>query len=300
VTDRRFTQYSVFVLVYNVLVVLFGAVVRATESGAGCGANWPTCGGELVPSGAETATLIEFTHRATSGVALLLVGALALWAIRTRPKGDAARWMAIAAGVLIINEALIGAMLVLFEWVADDESIGRVISIVVHLVNTFLLLGALALVSWFSSGERAPTRPWPRRHLGPLRWAATGLLIVSALGAITALGDTLFPPEAVGAGFFDDFGGTFIVRLRWIHPVVAVATTGYLLWMLNRTEEVAPRPSAALRILVLIQVGAGVVNVALLAPTWMQIVHLLVADAVWILFVVLAATVLAARPESNA
>jgi heme A synthase len=133
-----------------------------------------------------------------------------------------------------------------------------------------------------------------------MRWAASGLLIVSALGAITALGDTLFPPEAVGAGFFDDLGGTFIVRLRWIHPVIAVATAGYVVWMLNRIEAHAPGPSSALRALVLLQVVAGVVNVTLLAPTWMQIVHLFLADAVWIAFVVAVATVLTVKPSVSA
>lgn len=293
-TDRRFTRFAVGVLVYNVAVVLFGAVVRATGSGAGCGADWPRCQGSFLPEGSESATLIEFTHRATSGIALLLVAVLVVWAIRTRPKGDAVRWMAIASGILIVNEALIGAMLVLFEWVAHDESVGRVISIVVHLVNTFLLLGALTLTAWFSAGHPVPARPLadpPRRML---RWAVILLMVVSAMGAITALGDTLFPKEAVGAGFLDDLGGTLIRRLRWIHPVLAVLMSGYLIWMARRVGEGIPLADTLER-LVYLQVALGVMNVVLLAPVWMQVVHLLIADALWITFVLVGVQALAQR-----
>ncbi len=285
--DKRFSRYARIALAYNVLVVLLGAVVRATESGAGCGANWPTCRGALIPSEGTAATAIEFAHRATSGVALIVVAILAVWAVRTRPKGEAARWMAIASAVLILNEALIGAALVLFGWVADDESIGRVVSIVVHLVNTFLLLGALALTAWFADGHPAPRRPFAAAPLRLARIGVIALLVVSAAGAITALGDTLFPPETVGAGFFDDLGGTFIVRLRWIHPIVAAATAAYLWWFVRAVDPDGSR-GRWLQGLIYLQVVAGIVNIALLAPLWMQVAHLLLADAVWISFVVVS------------
>lgn len=268
--------------------------MRATDSGAGCGANWPVCRGEIIPSGAGTKTIIEFTHRATSGLALVLVALLVVWAVRTRPKGDAARWMAIASGVLIVNEALLGAALVLFEWVADDESIGRVVSTVLHLVNTFLLLGSLTLAAWFSAGHPVPDRPLPEQEARLVRWGLAGLLVVAGMGAITALGDTLFPPESIGSGLFDDVAGTFVVRLRWIHPVAAVAAAAYLIWLVRALDDDSPA-GTALHALVYTQVVAGLVNVALLAPVSMQVIHLLLADAVWISFVLVAAQVLAAR-----
>ncbi len=292
VTDSRFTRFARLVLGYNVLVVLFGAVVRATESGAGCGSNWPTCGGSVIPAGGEAETIIEFTHRATAGVALVLVAILVVWAIRTRPQGDAARLMAIASGVLIVNEALIGAALVVFEWVADDESIARVASIVLHLANTFLLLGALTLTAWFSWGKPVPRRPFPRPTLRLIRIGAIALLVVGAAGAITALGDTLFPPQRVAADLFDDLTGTFIVRLRWVHPILALATAGYLLWFARTSEGATAR---WLHGIVYLQVIAGLVNVALLAPLWVQVLHLLLADAVWIGFVIVSTETLAAR-----
>jgi heme A synthase len=318
VTDRRFTRFAIAVLAYNVAVVLFGAVVRATGSGAGCGANWPSCQGSFVPEGTDAATLIEFTHRATSGVALALVAIMVVWAVRSRPRGDIVRWMAIASGILIVNEALIGAMLVLFEWVADDESVGRVFSVVLHLVNTFLLLGALTLTAWFSTGKPVPRRRFPEHSWRLLRWGVILLIVVSAMGAITALGDTLFPKESLGAGFFDDLAGTLIRRLRWIHPVLAVGTAGYLLWMLRRLESSAmwavtvgdggqvsrvavtgrsTSAGAALERLVYLQLALGMTNVVLLAPVWMQVVHLLVADLLWISFVLYASQTMAMQQQ---
>ncbi len=44
-----FSRYAWGVLLWNVLVALWGAYVRATGSGAGCGSHWPTCNGEILP-----------------------------------------------------------------------------------------------------------------------------------------------------------------------------------------------------------------------------------------------------------
>jgi len=290
-TVSRFTRFAVFTLVFNVGVVLYGAVVRATGSGAGCGSHWPTCGGDVVPVSGPTERFIEFGHRASSGAALLLGGVLVVWAVRTRRSGDPVRWAAIAAAILIVNEALIGAALVLFEWVADDRSVARAVSITVHLVNTFLLLAALALTAWWSSGRPTPTRGSSNRSTRRLvLLAAAGLILVGAAGAITALGDTLFPPD-------DSAGsGNFLVRLRWIHPIVAVAVATYLLY-LSRVLKVPEWMRTGLASLVVVQLAAGLVNVALAAPVWMQVVHLLIADAIWILFVVTASAALAERSE---
>jgi len=288
--DRRFTRFAVATLIFTVGVVLYGAVVRATGSGAGCGSHWPTCAGDIVPVSGSAERFVEFGHRASSGVALLLVAILVVWAVRTRFPGDPVRWAAIAAGILIVNEALIGAALVLFEWVADDASVGRAVSITVHLVNTFLLLAALTLTAWWSSGRPAPTVGGNRSTRRLVLLGAIGLILVGAAGAITALGDTLFPPdESIGSG-------NFLVRLRWVHPILAVGVAGYLLY-LSRVLEVPEWMRSALGSLVVIQVAAGLINVALSAPVWMQVVHLLLADAIWIVFVVSASAALATRSE---
>jgi len=290
VPHSRFTRFAAATLVFNVGVVLFGAVVRATGSGAGCGSHWPTCGGTVIPLSGTAERFIEFGHRASSGVALALVAILVVWAVTTRPSRDPVRLAAVAAGILILSEALIGAALVMFEWVADDRSVARAVSITVHLVNTFLLLGALALTAWWSSGRPVPPRSPARSTLWRVTIGAGALILVGAAGAITALGDTLFPLEGLG-GFEADPTGGFLVRLRWVHPILAVITAAYLVY-LSRTLRVPEWMGSGLRALVVVQIGAGLLNVALLAPVWMQLVHLLVADALWIGFVVVGSTAL--------
>jgi heme A synthase len=237
----------------------------------------------------------------TSGIALILVAILVVAVWRSRPKGDLVRLAAAAAGILIVNEALIGAMLVLFEWVDEDQSNGRALAIALHLVNTFLLLGALALTAWWTGDGARPRRPFPERERRWFTMAAVGLLLVGAAGAITALGDTLFPAESIFEGIRDDFTGTFLVRLRWIHPILAVATGLFIVWLVPRTvvEGRARRLGAAITWLVGIQLIAGIVNVALLAPVWMQLVHLFLADLLWVASVLYAVEVLAVRERTE-
>lgn len=289
--DDRLRKYAWFVLAYTVVVILFGAVVRATGSGAGCGSDWPTCRGGVVPLDGTAATAIEFTHRITSGIALVLVFVLLIRVLRRRPTAGPARIAAVAAAGLVVSEALVGAMLVLFGWVEDDQSMGRAISIAVHLINTFLLLGALSLTAWWLGDGSRPRWPFPARERRRLGLAAAGLLLVGVAGAITALGDTLFPAESIFAGIRDDFTGAFLVRLRWIHPIVAVATGLLLVWLVPRyAHHGGPtrQLGSYLTWLVVGQLILGLVNVVLLAPVWMQVVHLLAADLIWIVFVLFA------------
>jgi heme A synthase len=301
VTTTRLARFAWFTLSYIVAVVLFGAVVRATDSGAGCGSNWPTCQGDVVPLEGSAETAIEFTHRTTSFLAVVFVVVLAVWVLRVRPKGDVVRLTAISSGVLILSEALIGAALVLFGWTEDDASTGRAISIAVHLVNTFLLLASLALTAWWLGEGTRPARPLPRGRLRLMTIGAGALVITGAFGAITALGDTLLPDERLTEGFGPDWTGTFLVRLRWIHPIVAVAAAVLVVWMV-RTIRVRGRGVALARLIenvAVIQLFAGVVNVFLKAPVWMQVVHLLLADLLWVGFVLFATEVLGAPDRAG-
>ena len=144
-------RFAWFVLAYNVAVILWGAYVRATGSGAGCGNHWPLCNGEVVPRAPQMATLIEFSHRFSSGLALIAIAALVIWVFRASGPGHPARLGAILSGILIVTEAAVGAGLVLFELVADNATIARAMFVAVHLLNTFLLLAALTLTAWWVS-----------------------------------------------------------------------------------------------------------------------------------------------------
>ena len=286
---RRYSHVAWGVLAYNMLVVLWGAFVRATGSGAGCGDRWPLCNGVVTPRAPRIETLIEFTHRTTSGLALIAVAGLCIWAFRLFPTGHRARFFAALSVVFLLAEALLGAGLVLFRYVEHNASAGRAAYLSAHLVNTQILLAMLTLTAWFGSD------PMSRRWRGAPPWVLAALpvaVVVAVSGALAALGDTLYPASSVASGMRQEFSATAgaLLRLRALHPLVAVAGTIALLgaalaaWRSGRPA--AARAGAAVAVLVFVQLASGVVNIALLAPVWMQIVHLLLANLLWVALVV--------------
>jgi heme A synthase len=292
-----FAKYAWGVLAFNLIVVLWGAYVRASGSGAGCGSHWPLCNGEVVPRPERIETLVELTHRATSGVAFLLVLGMLVWAFRAFPKGSPARRGAAASMVLMVVEALLGAGLVLFELVAENRSAFRAFSMAAHLANTFLLLGAIALTAWWGSGGRRVQLRGQATTGWILHAALLATLAVGITGALTALGDTLFPKTEVG--FELSPTRHFLERLRIVHPVVAVLTALYVFLAGGLIQRLRPdaatrRLSGAVGALFAVQLAVGALNVALLAPIWMQLVHLLLADLAWLTLVLLSASALSA------
>ena len=272
-------------LAWNVLVVLWGAYVRASGSGAGCGSHWPLCNGEVVPTAPQIKTIIEFTHRLMSGVALVVVGALWLWSRRAFPRGHRVRKTAAASVVFLITEAALGAGLVLFDYVAGNASVGRAIYLSLHLVNTQFLLAMLALTAWWSVHD-----PSDRRSR-LLRIALGAVLLVSVTGTIAALGDTLFPVTSLAEGLRQDLStaSSFLLRLRILHPALAILSGIYIvtvsiLWLRTYGSSLA----LFVVLLAALQLAAGAVNITVLAPIWMQITHLLLADLLWIALVILA------------
>jgi heme A synthase len=299
-----FAKYTWSVLAYNLLVILWGVYVRTSGSGAGCGSHWPLCNGQVIPLAPRIETLVEFTHRLSSGLSLVLIAGLVMWAIRLYPKSHPARKAALASGIFIITEALIGAGLVLFKLVAHDESLARAFSISLHLVNTFLLLASLALTAWWSSGGAPAHIKGQGGLLALLGLGALAVLIIGVSGALTALGDTLFPVNSVAEGLRQDFSPTahFLIRLRLLHPSLAVASSAYLLVLVGLLNSRTANPVSLqlgrlLSALIAIQVIAGFVNVFLLAPTWMQLVHLLLADSLWITFILFTVTRLSGEKQ---
>jgi heme A synthase len=297
--NRRFAVYSGFVLFYNIAVILWGAFVRATGSGAGCGSHWPTCNGQVILRAPQIETVIEYIHRASSGLTLALVALLVLWAWRRFEKRSMIRKSATAALFFVLLEAALGAGLVLFGWTAENNSVGRAIAMMVHLVNTFLLLASLT-VTWLWSTHETPTGlEIKARKAWLLIISLVGILILGASGAITALGDTLFPASSVIEGMQAEFSGAahFLLRLRVFHPAIAVlvgtlvyfAAQPYAKDQSNRLAYKSARLAVALFVL---QFCLGGLNVILLAPVWLQLVHLLVSNLVWIVQVALTSFII--------
>jgi heme A synthase len=297
--QTRLARFSWGVLAYNIAVILWGAYVRASGSGAGCGSHWPLCNGEVIPRSASVTTLIEFSHRLTSGLALVAVVALLVWARRVTPAGHPARGGAWASLAFMLGEAAIGAGLVLFRLVADNATMARALFMAAHLVNTFVLVACLTLTAyWLSGGAAVRVRGSGWRGAG-LALGGAALLLTGVSGAVAALGDTLFPSGSLGEALWSDLSATshLLIRLRVLHPALAVATALLVAFGVSRllaggSDPARPLARAA-AVMALAQLAAGVVNVILLAPIWMQMLHLLLADFLWIASVLFAARVLA-------
>lgn len=300
--DRWFGRFAAFLLAYLLFVILFGAWVRITGSGAGCGDHWPTCGGEIVPRAPSVQTLIEYTHRITSGTLGLMALALPLWAFRVFPRRHPARRFALATFVLVLVEAGIGAGLVLRQLVASNASGARAAAVALHLTNTLLLTGAAALtVAFARAGHGEPRRARPgdgraiavsasplvARSGGSLLVALlVGLVLVAASGAVTALGDTLFPVSAAGAHPPDHF----LVQLRVVHPLLAcfMVCASVLAALHFARVPRCRRWAVGLGVTALGQLVFGALNIALSAPGWLQLIHLLGAQLAWICAVLLS------------
>lgn len=300
-----YTRFAWGVLGFNLLVILWGAFVRATGSGAGCGSHWPLCNGQVVPRAPALATMIELGHRLTSGVALLLVVALAVGAWRRFPRRHRVRRAGALSLFFIVTEALIGAGVVLLEMVADNASVARGFWVAGHLMNTFFLVAALALTAWWAAGnEGSAYRSGGNLQGALLLSALVGLLLLGISGAVTALGDTLFRVESLAeakAMTFSDTAHVF-VRLRLWHPALAVAVGALVAaaaWAggASRGDATGGRLAVWAVGLYLLQLAVGLLNVGLLAPVPLQLVHLLLSDLIWIALVLLSAHVLMPAPE---
>jgi cytochrome c oxidase assembly protein subunit 15 len=284
-------RFAWAVVGYNVLVIVWGALVRSTGSGAGCGNHWPLCNGQVIPVSPTLHTLIEFTHRMMVSGSIYAMIALVIWTFRATVKGAAARVFAVLATILLLNEAFLGALLVKLGYVTGNQSVGRVIVLSIHLSNTLLLVAALTLTAMMLgtrqawAGLRARGRD---RSIAVTCLAAT--LIVGVSGSLAALGDTLFPASSLRAAFAQDLAANspWLLRLRGVHPLSAAVAAGFVLWLLIRAQRERITSAWVLGLLAL-QFVLGVADVVLLAPTWLQLVHLLGADLFWIALVVLSA-----------
>jgi cytochrome c oxidase assembly protein subunit 15 len=290
-------RFAWSVLAYFIAVILWGGLVRATGSGAGCGDHWPLCNGTVIQHSLRIDTIIEFMHRITSGISFFLVVALLVWTFASTVRGHLARAAAIAAVAFTVIEAALGAFLVKLGLTAQSRSPLRAPYLALHLTNTLLLLAALTLTAHFLG-----------RHVGFLRGkvriaapfvgiaSLVVVLVVGVTGSLAALGDTLFPPRSLGAALAQDFSSAseWLVRWRWTHPTVAFLASVFLIWLLVRAAQRRSQwdnraLSALVLILLALQYVLGILDVAFLAPIWLQIAHLLGADILWAAIVVLAA-----------
>ncbi|MBS1724142.1 MAG: protoheme IX farnesyltransferase [Armatimonadetes bacterium] len=295
-TSTRIARIALAFLAYTVLVILWGAFVRASFSGDGCGTHWPTCGGEILPVGKEAKTYIEFSHRVSSALFGLIGLGLGIWAIFNRKRFPGLVSVALGMGFFTFTESMLGRALVLKGHVAADHRNERGFWMGLHLVNTFFLILTVAWYAWIVTGR--PRLRWRGQGpvLGALGFAAVGMLFLGVTGAIAALGDMLSPSATVIEGLRKDVDPTshLFVRLRALHPFIATSIGVFLIFLVSYLNRV--RPSEEVRRggklvlgLFIGQMAFGFLNLLMQAPIPMQIGHLLLADLIWIAFLYLTA-----------
>lgn len=279
---RWLVAFAWVVVAWNVLVVLWGALVRATGSGAGCGNHWPLCNGEVIPVSPGFHTVIEFVHRLMTGGSTFLMIALLVGVLRWTAKGHPARRAAVWATVFLVLEAILGALLVKLGYVTGNQSVGRVVLLSIHLTNTLTLVAFLTLTAWLLQYTRAP-------RLRATHWIVLlATVVVGVSGSLAALGDTLFPATSLRAAFAQDIaaGSPMILRLRGVHPISVLFSTAAFFWLVTRVRKRGSSRAASLVpvcvALLVFQIALGIADLALLAPWWMQVVHLLGADLFWV------------------
>ncbi len=295
---NRFARYAWGVFGYSLLVVVWGYFLRISRSGDGCGTDWPLCLGAAIPAAPGFPTLVEYVHRLTSGIVLVLVVVMAVWAFRRFPRGHGVRLAAGLALLFTVTESLFGAMLVVFGLVAEDASLARVLIRPFHVSNTFLLIGALALTPWWAS------RGTPAR----IRWNHPDrLLLLAGVGAIALLGWTgswtglanaAFPADSLRGGIGQYLSPEHaLIYLRIAHPVVAVPAILFLGWLGIRTWRTAgssdlPLLGLALTVTAGVQILLGPLSVLAREGVAVPLLHLFAADLAWVALLLIGATLL--------
>ena len=270
-------------LTTSILSILAGAIVRATGSGDGCGASWPTCNGRVIPSLETSSEIIEFSHRSISGV--LLIVTLLLFVKSKDPDTPLLHKKIINyLTFFVLLEAAIGAVIVIYEWVGLNSSIPRIIAVPLHLVNTFALLGFYTLIFYLlRESENKLSNFFDKR----IKIAFVLFFLTGATGSITALADVLFPSASFVEGFIEDFDSTseVLTRLRILHPFVSTILSIFLFSESNRFKKEFAIDASIIKVLVIVGVILGVLNVVSNIILPLSILHLLLADLLWITYV---------------
>lgn len=305
--DLNTLRLAWIALVANAVVVLQGAVVRITGSGAGCGRHWPFCNGEVVPLNPTLETGIEFSHRLLSLAVLVLGVWLFARARRQRHENPGLAVFAGASLALLAVEAGIGAATVLLGLTGDNTTVARGVWVAFHLVNSLLLIGALSATVVYAH----PRRPaYPLRLGGQaalssvLGLAVLGSMVLIFTGGIAAMGNTIFPTESLAEGFRADFDPDShpLIRLRILHPLIAIAVGTYLFvglglsWWLKPVSS-ARRTAQLLLGVYLGQLAVGTSNLVLKGPAVLQLLHLGLAIAAFGLLFAYAAQQLGGAVE---
>ena len=286
-------KFAWILLGYTLLVILWGAWVRISFSGDGCGDHWPLCNGDFVPQ-ASGKTWTEYTHRLMSGFYGIAVVAFFFAVRRITPRQHPARLWSLLTLIFMISEALLGAKLVLLRLVGTNDSPLRAGSMGLHLMNSLMLVGSLTLTALFLGSHSWKRRSQSAIHLDrrSLRKfvvaLGVGFLFLNISGALAALSTTLFPAENFMDSMQAQLSSThYLMSLRSFHPLLGVvfgvgfAAFGLSLRALSPLPEI--RTAAALFAATAgLTLGVGAATLFLASPVWLKLSHLTMTYVLWI------------------
>ncbi|MGZ3775349.1 MAG: COX15/CtaA family protein [Pseudobdellovibrionaceae bacterium] len=287
-TKSQYRKLAFGVLFYSVLVILWGAWVRISHSGDGCGDTWPLCHGQLIPEAQRGKTWVEYGHRLMSGIYGFIVFYFWWMSRKIYSKDHFARKAALATLIFTITEALLGAKLVLFKLVTTNDTPYRAVVMALHQINSFMLTGAVALTFAAAISEVDLARPSNKNHTYKfLPWV---IVIIGVTGAWASLSNSLFPSNNLWQGFLEDFSSNshLFIRLRGLHPFFALIGGGALalfFWIKAQTAEsqILEKRSLQMTMALFAVISFGICTLLFHAPVWMKIVHLALAHTIWTL-----------------
>lgn len=266
---KKMTSLLFTLWIYTVLVILWGAWVRISHSGDGCGNHWPLCGGEFIPSEATRHTWIEYTHRLMSGFYGILVFFI-FFKIKKMAQTRFLKNLNFIFLSLMIAEALLGALLVKGSLVSLNDSIFRLVVMSFHQLNSFLLSGVTFLTYLVVKNKEENIQLIQKKILALF-------LFVPVTGAIASLSTTLFPTSSLLQGILEDMSSDshLFIRLRILHPVIASVFCLSLIAYLLYKDKV----KLALEILFVMVIG--IITLITLSPIYLKVLHLFLAHAIW-------------------
>lgn len=291
-SQKKFQKFAMGLLLYTIIVILWGAWVRISHSGDGCGDTWPLCDGKLIPEAEQGKTWVEYIHRLMSGLYGLIVFYFWWLCKKTFPKGSLARKAALWTLIFTISEALLGAKLVIFGLVASNDTPFRAFVMALHQVNSLLLSGSIT-VAWLGCQSAIADHYFMKTPFKQARRFLYLIILVAITGAWASLSTTLFPSESLLSGLMNDFSkeAHYLVRLRILHPLVAIGIGGFFIAMfwkssLNNHYSLRFRQHSQQTALVfLVALGFGASTLLALSPVWMKIIHLTLVHGVWVFLI---------------
>lgn len=266
--EKKTQKFLLVFWIYTLIVIFWGAWVRISHSGDGCGDHWPLCQAEFIPDLTQKKTFIEYFHRLMTGAYGIIV--LLIFLKLRKHTRNLVRKLNTWLLVLMITEALIGALLVKLSLVTVNDSYMRLLFMILHQFNSFMLTGVTYLL-FKAINPEFKFEPSKKLLL---------FLTVSVSGAIAALSVTLFPSISLLQGIIDDFShdSHIFIKLRVVHPFLAsTIMTGFMIWLFMKNQT-----RFALEILFAMFIG--VITLITLSPVALKIAHLGLAHVLWARF----------------